>query len=397
MSKIAHPPDTGARPPCVLQILPALESGGVERGTVDIAAALVKAGWRAIVASSGGRMVAELDYLGARHITLPLHSKNPVTIYRNIQRLTDLIHEERVDIMHARSRAPAWSGYYAAQGTGIPFVTTFHAAYNGHSRVKHRYNGIMGRGDRVIAISDFVGDYARTIHGVEPARLRVIPRGIDLTRFNPDLVTASRIIELAGTWRLEDGAPLIMLPGRITRWKGHFVLLDAIAALGRRDLQVVFVGSDTQKKHLLSEIKQKVESLGLEGMIKIVGDCRDMPAAYMLADVVVSASVEPEGFGRVAVEAQAMGRPVIATHHGGAAETVKDGVTGLLIPPNDPESLADALDSALSLSLEERAELKTNARTWVAETFDLALMSARTLSVYRELLSPTARTALRAG
>jgi glycosyltransferase involved in cell wall biosynthesis len=376
------------RPPAVLQVVPALVTGGVERGTVDLAAALVRAGWRSIVASAGGPMVRELERAGAEHVTLPLDAKNPLTIRRNVRLLARLIEHCPIDIVHARSRAPAWSAYWAAGKTRRHFVTTFHNAYSGVSKPKRWYNSVMARGERVIAISDFVGEFAAASYGVTPERLRVIPRGIDLDRFDPAAVAAPRLIALAAEWRLADGLPVVMLPGRITRWKGHLELVDAIAWLGRRDIQVLLVGTEEQRPAFRDELIRRIRRRGLEGVVRMVGECRDMPAAYMLADVVVSASTAPEGFGRVAVEAQAMGRPLIATDHGGSRETVLPDETGWLVPPGDSQALAGALEVALSLTEAQRLALRDHARGWVADRFSTGRMCQSTIAVYEEILFP---------
>ena len=382
------PVASAGRPPAVLQVLPALVTGGVERGTVEIAQALVKAGWRAVVTSSGGAMVREIERAGATHITLPLKTKNPFGIRRNIRHLAELIERENIDLVHARSRAPAWSAYFAAKRTGRPFMTTFHNVYGGKGRLKRWYNSIMARGARVIAISEFVARAATKTYGVEQDRLRVIPRGVDLTRFDPEMVHPSRLVQLAKEWQLKDGLPVVMLPGRVTRWKGHVDLLHAAQRLPHRDFQVVFVGDHEQKPGFRDELITLVKRLGLQGHVQLVGDCRDMAAAFMLADVVVSASTEPEGFGRVAVEAQAMGRPVVATDHGGSRETVLPGVTGWLVPPGDRGALSKAVGEALALSPAARAEMAASARALMVRHFDTQLMCAATLGVYTEILFP---------
>jgi glycosyltransferase involved in cell wall biosynthesis len=376
------------RPPAVLQIIPSLVAGGVERGTVEIAAALVRAGWRSIVASSGGPMVREIERAGAEHVILPLAAKNPMGLYRNIGRLADLITGQHVDIVHARSRAPAWSAYRAARRTGRHFVTTFHNVYGGETRLKRYYNSVMAKGERVIAISDFVGAHAAKIYGVTQEQLRIIPRGVDLDRFDPESITPARLIALAADWRLQDDRPVIMLPGRITRWKGHVDLIDAVALMPNRNFQVLFVGPEEQKPLFRDELVQRIHALGLNSVFHIVGTCRDMPAAFMLADVVISASTRPEGFGRIAIEAQAMGRPVIATDHGGSRETVRPGETGWLVPPGDPAAMAGALGEALSLDGAERLAWARRARGWIASRYDTRQMCDATLGVYEEVLFP---------
>ncbi|HTH97779.1 MAG TPA: glycosyltransferase family 4 protein [Stellaceae bacterium] len=377
-----------SRPPTVLQVLPALVTGGVERGTVEITHALVRAGWRAVVASSGGPMAHEVERAGGVHVTLPLRSKNPFTMRRNVGRLRQVIEDYEVDIVHARSRAPAWSAWAAARRSRRFFVTTFHNIYGGQTVWKRFYNSVMSKGARVIAISRFVAEHAHRVYGVGRDRLRIIHRGVDLVRFDPEAIHPSRLIALAKEWRLVDGAGVIMLPARVTRWKGHMELLDAVARLKRRDVQVLFVGNEQQRPDYRRELERRVSILGLDGLVHMVGNCRDMPAAYMLADVVVQPSTEPEGFGRTAVEAQAMGRPMIATDHGGARETVFPGETGWLVPPGDVQALAQALSEALSLDAAARIELAHHSRAIMIARFDSQLMCDATLAVYSELLFP---------
>jgi glycosyltransferase involved in cell wall biosynthesis len=373
--------------PVVLQVLPALQTGGVERGTCDMAAALMDAGWRAIVASAGGPMTRELERVGALHLTLPLDSKNPFVVWRNAARLGEICARWRVDIVHARSRAPAWSGLWATRRAGIPFVTTFHGTYNAGNALKRRYNAVMTAGDRMIAISDFIADHVRAEYDCPPERIRVIPRGVDIRSFDPDAVKPERIIRLSREWRLADGAPVIMLPGRLTRWKGQGVLIDAMARLGRRDVQAVLVGADQGRTAYRAELEAQVARYGLEGVVRIADHCADMPAAYRLADIVVSASTDPEAFGRVVAEAGAMGRPVIVSGHGGAREIVVDGVTGWLTPPADSSALAEALARALDLPLAERQRLAAAAIAHVRAHYTKAAMAEATIAVYEELLA----------
>jgi glycosyltransferase involved in cell wall biosynthesis len=383
---IAPARSTG-RAPVVLQVLPSLVSGGVERGTVELAGALVAAGWTSYVASGGGPFEREIARAGATHLTLPLASKNPLVMRRNTVELIRLIRRFGADIVHARSRAPAWSASAAARATGSHFVTTFHNAYGARSALKRRYNSVMAQGDRVIAISDFVADHAASVYGVGRDRLRTIPRGVDLEIFDPTRVGAQRIINLACQWRLPDGSPVVMLPGRLTRWKGGLDFIAAIATLGRRDICCVLAGSE-QRRGFRRELEAAIRDNGLASIFRIVEECRDMPAAYMLADVVVSASRDPEGFGRIIVEAQAMGRPVVATDHGGARETIVPGATGWLAPPRDPAAIAAAIGEALALAADERRQLAERSIAHVAARYTSEAMCARTIRVYEELLLP---------
>lgn len=377
--------------PVVLQVLPALVTGGVERGTIDIAQALVEAGWGSVVASAGGPMVRELDRAGATHVKLPLDSKNPFTIRQNVARLKAVIREHGVSLVHARSRAPAWSAYWAARELGIPFVTTFHGTYNGGwLGLKTRYNSVMAKGRPAIAISGFISKHMQDVYGIDPAEIRIIHRGVDFSRFDPAHVSPERVIQLATRWRLPDGCPVVMLPGRLTRWKGQSVLIEALAQLGRKDIRCLLVGSDQGRHAYTDELKALIKKLDLTEVVHIVGDCSDMPAAYKLTDVVVSASTDPEAFGRVIVEAQAMGRPILATGNGAAPEILENGRTGLLLPPGDPASLALALDRVLALTAAQRETMAARAIAYARANFSRERMCERTLDVYREALASAA-------
>lgn len=367
----------------VLQVLPSLDTGGVERGTVEITQAIAAAGGTALVASEGGRLVAAVEKAGGRHVRLPLASKNPVTIWRNASRLARLIRTEGVGIVHARSRAPAWSALLAARRTGARFVTTYHGVYNEGAPGKRRYNAVMAKGDRVIAASRYVAALIAARHGVGSSRIRIIPRGVDPELFDPGRATRPQVARLAAAWRLPENAPVVMLPARITRWKGAAVLIDAVARLARTDAYCVLVGATQGRERFANQLE--TQALGMAGRLRLVGHCDDMPAALALADVVVSASLEPEGFGRAVIEAQAMGRLVIATDHGGAAETVEHGITGWRVPPGDVGALAAALDGALAMQPSERQAMGARARASVLAHYTTAAMQAATLDVYREL------------
>ncbi|MCZ8141551.1 MAG: glycosyltransferase family 4 protein [Acetobacteraceae bacterium] len=374
-----------AAPPALLQVLPALRSGGVERGTLEIAEAQIAAGFRAIVASAGGEMVPALEALGAKHITLPLTAKSPLAIWRNAAALAALMRTEGVALIHARSRAPAWSALIAARRTGLPFVTTYHGAYNEGFPGKRLYNSVMARGDRVIAISHFIADLIRTRHGVAEARLRVIPRGVDPRRFDPSLVSPERRDKLRTAWNLPEGRPIIMLPARVTRWKGQMVLVEAMARLPGDSLALL-VGDAEERPAFKAELLARIESLGLTDRVRLVGHANDMPAALLLADVVIHASTDAEAFGRTVIEAQAMARPVIASDLGAPRETVAEGITGWRIPPGDAAALADATGKALALPAAERAALGARARAAVLSGYTTEAMQAATMAVYRELI-----------
>lgn len=374
-----------------LQVVPSLISGGVERGTIDVAQALVRAGWRALVVSEGGPLVRELDRAGAEHIALPLNTKNPLRMKENVARIAEVIRREQVSLVHARSRAPGWSAREAAKETSVPFVTTFHGIYSlGPFGLKKFYNRVMADGEIVIAVSNFVRDHIIENYGTPPERIRVIHRGIDAHAYDAKNVTSTRLIQVAQRWRLQETGQVIMLPGRLTALKGHGVLIDALAELKRRrggvlDLRCLMVGQGAPGSS--ERIMSHAATRHVDDNVQVIEDCNDMAAAYMVTDVVVIASTRPEAFGRVIAEAQAMGRPVVACSHGPTAEIILPGVTGWMFTASDPVSLADALERVLSLSREERERVATLAAERVRTLFDKDEMCAKTLAVYDEVLA----------
>ncbi|MGC1303646.1 MAG: glycosyltransferase family 4 protein, partial [Caulobacteraceae bacterium] len=315
----------------LLQVVPALDAGGVERTTLDVARAVVAAGGRALVASAGGRMEGELALDGAELVRLPMASKNPLTVLQNAGRLERLIGERNVSLVHARSRAPAYSAWIAARRAKVPFVTTYHGVYNARSAPKRLYNRVMARGDRVIANSEFTRDHLLAEHeGIDPDRVVAIPRGVDLARFDPTAVAGDRLVAVRAAWGLsaDDARPVLLLAGRLTAWKGQRLLIEAIrrmrAGESGGDLLLVLAGDDQGRVGYRAELDAAIAAAELGETVRIVGHCEDMPAAYLAADFALAPSLEPEAFGRTAVEPQAMGRPVLAADHGAARETVLD-------------------------------------------------------------------------
>ncbi|MCK8784945.1 glycosyltransferase family 4 protein [Roseomonas sp. NAR14] len=359
---------------------------------------------RPLVASAGGRLVGPLEALGARHVTLPLDRKSPAALWRNAGALARLAREEGVAIVHARSRAPAWSALAAARRAGCRFVTTYHGSYNEGFPGKRLYNSVMARGERVIAISRFIAELVAARHGVGPERLRVIPRGVDPDLFDPapfgrdgagrdgagrdgagrDGAPAARVAALRAAWGVPEGRPVVLLPGRLTRWKGQAVLVEAMAAVP--GAVALLVGGAEGKPAFRAELEAMIAARGLGGRVLLTGGTDDMPAALAMADVAVNASTDPEAFGRTVIEAQAMALPVIATDHGGARETVEEGVTGWRVPPGDVPALAAALRRALAMPAEARAAMGARARAAVLAGHTTAAMQRATLDVYRELL-----------
>ncbi|MEM1343129.1 MAG: glycosyltransferase family 4 protein [Pseudomonadota bacterium] len=381
----ASPEVPKGRGPVVLQVVPRLDTGGVERGTLEMVEAVVAAGGRALVASAGGTLAGRVARLGGTLYPMNLASKNPFTLWQNAGLLARLVREEGVAVIHARSRAPAWSAWLAAQRTGVAFITTYHGVYRENLPLKRAYNAVMARGRPTIAVSTYVRDLVALRHGLAAEHLITIPRGADLRVFSEDAVGDARTVGLAEAWGLvDDPRPVVMLAGRLSHWKGQAVLIEAAAALARQGIEALFLIVGDGRERYRRALEARISALALEASVRLVGGCQDMAAAYKLASVAVSASTEPEAFGRVAIEAQAMARPVIATDHGGARETVAPGETGWLVPPGDADALAAALAEALALSPEARQRIGAAGRARVEGAFSLERMQQATLAVYAQ-------------
>lgn len=381
----------------ILQIAPRLDSGGVERTTLEIAEALAGAGARALVAAEGGRLVGELQALGGEFLSFPAAAKNPLAMAANVGKLAALILRERVDIVHARSRAPAWVAYAATRQTKTPFITTWHSAYSEGAPFKRRYNSIMAKGDIVIANSRFTAGLIAERHPEAASRIATIPRGVDLRAFAPEAVGPQRVRALREAWGVAPDQRIVLLPARLVRRKGHRVLVEAAGRLkgeGRGDLVYVLAGEGGGAYG--REIDKAAQAAGVGELVKRVGHCTDMPAAYLAAAVVVAPSLEPEAFGRTAVEAQAMGAAVVVADHGAARETIAAPPdcsprerTGWRTRPGDAAALAAAIGEALDLGAAARDELAAAARNHVRRNFSIERMCARTLALYEAALGLT--------
>lgn len=384
--------------PVVIQILPALENGGVERGVIDISRALKKADFEPIVVSKGGVLVYQLREAGVRHIDLSVHSKNPLIIFLNYKKLVRLIQENRVDIIHARSRAPMWSAVLACKKTGIKLVSTVHGTYSlnfskwQNCFLKKIYNSVMLKADAIIVVSNFIREYLLQNYQEKDRqfpfeKITVIQRGVDLNYFNHNKVSKNRIIDLIGKWGIPEDKKIILMPARFTFWKGHEFLIEALTKV-KNDFFCVMVGSDHGHKKFRKKLEQKIIKENLAGKMKIVGICKDMPAAYAVAHFAVCPSVKPEAFGRISIEAQASNKIIIATKIGGALETVIDGKTGFLVEVGDTEKLAQLIDKVLEMPKEESDAMENEARKNIEENFSNEKMCSKTISVYKSLLNP---------
>lgn len=387
--------------PTILQIIPELDTGGAERTTVEIADAIVRGGGRAIVlAEAGGRMIEDLEKTGAEFIAFPAATKNPLRLVANASSIAALVKGEGVDLVHARSRAPAWSALSAARRTGKRFVTTYHGAYNEPNAAKRLYNSVMARGDLVIANSNYTADLVHARYATPREKLRVVHRGVDGGVFDPASIAPQRVAALRDAWGVEPSQKIVLHAARLTGWKGQRVVIEAARRLAAelpdlaRGAVIILAGDAQGRDQYRSELERSIEAAGLAGMVRLVGHVSDIPAAFAASWLGVVASVEPEAFGRAATESQVMGCPVIATAIGAPPETVRtadrDGVermTGWLVPPSDAKALAAAMAAGLSLSGTERQTIAARARQHVLERFSLRQMCRSTLAVYDELLA----------
>ena len=374
--------------PVIVQILPALNRGGVERGTVEVADAIVKNGWKSVVISNGGLLTSQLKRVGATVYEVPVHRKNPFLWGSARRQVKRILQQEGADIVHVRSRAPAWIALPAANSLGIATVSTVHSKFAPANIFKKIYNGKMLKADRVIAISHFVENEIFTHYGKSGVaeKLSVIHRGVDLGMFDPKAVNQQRIITEVDRLGLPDDKSIIMLPARATSWKGHEILIQALAQLSDKDAILMLLGIEDGPPAYAEKLRTMAVRYGLGGRVRIGAGSRDMPAALMLADVVAMPSIKPEPFGRVAIEALAMGRPVVAFRHGGAVESIDEGRTGWLADPLSVDSLAEALQTALSITPRKRRALAKDARQQMTDQFSKDMMCKRTLAVYKSLL-----------
>lgn len=380
----------------ILQVVPRLDAGGSELSTVEIVEALARAGAPALVVSEGGRLARDIVQAGGEVVEMPVASKNPLTMLANAVRLARLIKARDVSLVHARSRAPAWSALLASRWTGRPFVTTYHGAYGHAGPLKAAYNSVMARGDRVIANSLFTADLVAARDSAARRRLRVIYRGIDSALFDPVALPPGPVKRLKIEWGVPEKAKIVLLAGRLTSLKGQRDLIAAAARLaktGRLDgAMVVLAGDAPGRDAYRRELEDLIARHGLGDKVRLVGHCHDMPAAFRAAHVTVIASRVPETFGRTSVEAQAMGCPVIVPKLGALPETIiaaeesPSEFTGWLVPPRNVDALADRIGLALALAPAEREEIGARASAHAIAKFELARMQESTLAVYDELL-----------
>lgn len=372
----------------VLQVLPELGQGGVELGTIEIASELQKRGIENYVASEGGRMEYNLERIKVKHFTLPLKTKNIFKMYLNSLRLARIIKKYGITIVHARSRAPAWSAYWAAKRCGVHFVTTFHGTYGlGPWGIKKFYNKIMTYGERVIAISNHIKQHILKNYKTDESKIRLIHRCVNMENFNVETTSAERMIKYLEDNNIPEDKPIVTLIGRLTNWKGQKLLIEALHLIDNEDFFCVIIGDDQGRKKYSSELRKMIANYNMTDRFLFIRNVKDIPAAMMVSDVVLSTSIEPEAFGRIAIEGQAMGRVVVASNIGGSVETVIDGVTGRLYESTSVKALAEAIEWALHLSTEEREKIGAAGIKNVKEHFTKQIMCDKTIEVYKELIN----------
>ena len=372
----------------VCQVLPTLDSGGVERGTLEIARFLKGQNQKNIVISAGGRLEEDLKQAGVEHIRLPVHSKNPLVMLKTAYTLHKLFVKKKVGVVHVRSRAPAWTVRLALCGLHIPMLTTFHGTYGlKPAPFKRWYNQSMVSGALVIAVSEHIKKHILNNYKINPDKIRLIPRGADAKAFNTRLLDKKKMDAMKKEWGVQPGKTILLMPGRRTKIKGHLLIMEALKKMRHKNVQCFFVGSDQGRTEYTQLLKDKIQQLGLKRQVKLIDHCADMLTAYGVADVVISATTKPEAFGRTIPEAQLLKCLVIAANHGGAAETIKHGKTGFHFKPNDPDDLACQLDALLDLPAKQQDRMREQAQKDVLNKYTVESMCKKTWAVYKELMN----------
>lgn len=381
--------------PTILQIIPQLNVGGAEKTVLEMVEAIRAEGWQALVVSEGGRLVPLIEDLGGEVIALPVNAKNPVQLWRNAQCLKTVIRARGVDLVHARSRAPAWSGFWAARACGCPFITTYHGAHSQRTALKRYYNSVMARGDVVIANSDYTARQIKRHHGRHVKRMELVYRGVDLSATDLSLIDEDRLRTLRAQWGLSGDEVVVLQPARLSRRKGQLDVIAAVGALKNEDCMkdavVIMAGAIDGNEAYHAEMMQAIKAAGLDDHIKCVGHCADMPAAFALSDVVLAVSAKPESFGRVVAESLAMRLPVVVTDVGAQREIILDEDGQMLegtccVPPSEPLQIADGLCTLLQLPAEARAAYGVRLRGHVEGKYSICNMQRQTIDIYRSLL-----------
>ena len=378
----------------VLQVIPTLGYGGAETGCFDLAHYLPENNCSSYIVTSGGELLKYVDQKKVKLIKLPVHSKNPILILFNSIALIFIILFYNVSIVHARSRAPAWSSLIATKITRRKFVTTFHGTYNFKNPIKKFYNSVMVRSNLVIAGSNFIFSHIKDNYSKYldlKKKFLVIFRGINVDYFDPSTTLEAQEDNLRLSWEIPIDKKLILMPGRLTAWKGQEAFIEALnlvnKELGHQSFYAIILGSDQGRNVYSKKIKRLAEQYRLTNQLNFIEHCKNMPLAYKISDLVISASIEPEAFGRVSVEAQSMEKPIIASNIGGSNETIINNKTGFLFESGNPESLSKKIIEVLHLDESTLKSIGNEGRKNVIKKFNVEKMCFSTYSEYKKLLN----------
>jgi len=374
------------RKPAILQVLPSLMAGNLEKDAITLAAAIESNGFRSFIASTGGNLVNQLYKAGGRHFELPLNTKNPFVISKNISELIEIIIKYDIEIIHAQSREVAWMAYFAAKKTGCKFISTVHNAHSLDNYLKKLYNSVVTKGPRIVAVSNFVKDHLAENYKLDRSQVEVVHCGTDLNLFNYEKIEKRRIITLAEKYKIPTDRPIILVPGKIAREKGHIHIIEAIKMLPRNSVSCIIAGDDTKNKDYRKELQDLITYYDLSRRIIILNNITDIPALYALSDIVISAATKPEAFNFTSIEAQAMGRMMISTNIGSTRETLIDGKTGWLVEPNNPPAIAKAIIEVTSMDIPQRLYRASLARSHVELHFSLNTNHDKMIHIYGYML-----------
>jgi len=376
----------------ILQIIPNMEIGGAERTVLEITSFLKDKEFSSLVLTSGGKLIGELEKENIEVIKLKIDKKNPYSIIKNFFLLIKIFREKKIDLVHVRSRAPAWSAIFAAKKIGIPVLTTWHGHVSNSSFIKKIYNSIMLKGDAVIANSAYTAERISKIYNIDLNKIDIISRGVNVESFEGSKFSNTEISNMKKIWSVDDNKIIILFPARLTRWKGHLVTIEAINLLKKEKffdhVIFLFAGEKAGAENYIKKLNSIITKFKLQENIKLVERIENMPLAYHASDVVLSPSIEPEPFGRIPIEAQAAGKTIIASDHGAVKDTIKNGnnFTGFKVKPNDPQALSIAIKQSIIMDKKDLTKMHERAISNVKNNFSLENMCKKTLEVYKRLL-----------
>ena len=376
----------------ILQIIPNMEIGGAERTVLEITSFLKDTEFSSLVLTSGGKLIGELEKENIEVIKLKIDKKNPYSIIKNFFLFIKIFREKKIDLVHVRSRAPAWSAIFAAKKIGIPVLTTWHGHVSNSSFIKKIYNSIMLKGDAVIANSAYTAERISKIYNIDLNKIDIISRGVNVESFERSKFSNTEISNMRKMWSVDDNKIIILFPARLTRWKGHLVTIEAINLLKKEKffdhVIFLFAGEKAGAENYIKKLNSIITKFKLQENIKLVERIENMPLAYLASDIVLSPSIEPEPFGRIPIEAQAAGKTIIASDHGAVKDTIKNGnnFTGFKVKPNDPQALSIAIKQSITMDKKDLTKMHERAISNVKNNFSLENMCKKTLEVYKRLL-----------